>query len=216
MDFAGIKPKAASGEYQESGHGIITQKHVPSPPLRGQSFLNILGETSVLPTWQQHIFGSHTFHELQNYWPTRVCRDHRFKYHRNIAWKLDFPFASDLYASYSFEGMRKAPGPKKIGQRLFQDYLRRPAEELFDLENDPDEVHNLASNPEYRDTLLKMRKITEQWQLDTHDVWLLRDGASVEKLRRYGFDGLTVPDQFDMSEEVGEDTPWIKSGTIAK
>lgn len=45
-----------------------------SPVRRGRSFLHILGQTEVLEgsAWQQHIYGSHTFHEMQNYWPTRV------------------------------------------------------------------------------------------------------------------------------------------------
>lgn len=45
-----------------------------SPTRRGRSFLPILDQTTVLDQflWQDHIFGSHTFHEMQNYWPTRV------------------------------------------------------------------------------------------------------------------------------------------------
>lgn len=45
-----------------------------SPTRRGHSFLPILQETKLLDQaeWQQYIFGSHTFHEMQNYWPTRV------------------------------------------------------------------------------------------------------------------------------------------------
>lgn len=58
-----------------------------SPSRRGDSFLHIIGESRKLPSdqWKQSVFGSHTFHEIQNYWPTRFVRDHRYKYHRNIA-----------------------------------------------------------------------------------------------------------------------------------
>lgn len=51
--------------------------------LRGHSFLPILGETQLLPAdeWQQFVFGSYTFHEVHNYWPTRYLRTHRYKYH---------------------------------------------------------------------------------------------------------------------------------------
>lgn len=45
-----------------------------SPARRGRSFLPVLDKTETLDAdvWQQHVFGSHTFHEMQNYWPTRV------------------------------------------------------------------------------------------------------------------------------------------------
>jgi N-sulfoglucosamine sulfohydrolase len=67
----------------------------PAGPRRGRSLLPILEETRLLPDWQR-VFGSHTFHEITNYWPTRFMRTPRYKYHRNVAWQLDFPFSGDL------------------------------------------------------------------------------------------------------------------------
>jgi len=46
-------------------------------------------------------------------------------------------------------------------------------EELYDLEHDPDEVRNLAADPEYRDQLLKMRKQLADWQLAVNDKGLI-------------------------------------------
>ena len=200
LDYAGIADKPNSGEYIKPGAGMLDDRPLPSPPRGGRSFLPILARSDVAPEseWQHHVFGSHTFHELQNYWPTRVCRSRRFKYHRNIAWKLDFPFAADLYASYTFEGMRKMAEPM-MGSRRFQDYLSRPAEELFDLENDPDELRNLVDDPKYADILTEHRTKTERWQKRTHDLWLFKDGHSVEKMHRYGVDGLKATSGFDMA-----------------
>src|SRR5690606_11497337 len=114
---------------------------------RGRSVLPILEETALLPDWQI-VFGSHTFHEITNYWPTRFLRTPRYKYHRNVAWKLDFPISGDLYGSLSWEGMRNR-APVMIGERSLESYIRRPAEELYDLEADPDEVRNLADEPDH-------------------------------------------------------------------
>lgn len=77
-------------------------------------------------------------------------RTRRYKYHRNVCWKLDFPFAMDLYASRSLEGMRNSGSdgkPAMVGKRTLKSYIWRPAEELYDPEQDPDELHNLAAEP---------------------------------------------------------------------
>ena len=168
LDFAGIKVKDAGGEESMPGGGFDSGKlKLAAPKRRGRSFLPVSQREDIVPDgeWQHHVFGSHTFHELQNYWPTRVLRTRRYKYHRNIAWRLDFPFASDLYASLSFEGMRNASKQPMIGSRPLKDYIFRPAEELFDLENDSEEVKNLATDPEHQKTLLECRNTLEQWQV---------------------------------------------------
>jgi N-sulfoglucosamine sulfohydrolase len=169
----------------------------PAPaPCRGRSVLPILEETRALPDWD-HVFGSHSFHEVTNYWPTRFLRDRRFKYHRNVAWQLDFPFSGDLYGSLTWEGVRRTD-PPMIGPRPLSAYLRRPAEELFDLEADPDEVTNLAGDPAHADRLAAMRDRLEAWQRATRDPWLYRDGVSVMAVEHHLAAGLTLPDRFDM------------------
>lgn len=167
----------------------------------GRSVLPILESSIVLGGWDK-VFGSHTFHEQTNYWPTRYVRTRKFKYHRNIAHKLDFPFASDLYASLTFEGIRNSlTKPVMVGKRLFRDFICRPAEELYDLENDPDEVKNLANDAQFAKTLRELRITIEEWQSSTQDPWLFRDGTKVSAMTQYLLEGLPVPDQWDMDSE---------------
>ena len=45
----------------------------------------------------------------------------------------------------------------------------RPEEELYDLEGDPYDVENLASEPAYHDTLERMRGELETWMDVTDD-----------------------------------------------
>ncbi|KAJ3517918.1 hypothetical protein NM208_g14636 [Fusarium decemcellulare] len=149
---------------------------------RGRSILPVLSCSTPQTGWDT-VFGSHTFHEITNYWPTRYMRNRRFKYHRNVCWKLDFPFAMDLYASLSWEGMRNScnDGDDKspmIGPRKLKDYICRPPEELYDLESDPQEVHDLAGRPEYGDTLKSMRHALEEWQKETGDLWRVEGWGS--------------------------------------
>lgn len=187
---------------------VKTNRTGKSPVRLGSSFLPILNSAQMVSEteWKQHVFGSHTFHEIQNYWPTRFMRNHRFKYHRNIAWQLNFPFGTDIYGSLSWEGIRNsAPLPDSesdtpevmLGRRRLTSYLYRGPEELFDLEADPEEIHNLAGEPEYEAHLVEMRAKVEEWQYLTDDVWLFRDGVSAITSQGYQNLGLKLPDRFD-------------------
>ncbi|KAK2738200.1 sulfatase [Colletotrichum kahawae] len=173
----------------------------PKTGLAGRSFLDIISEGQELPEWD-HVFGSHTFHESTNYWPTRYIRTRRYKYHRNIAWRLDFPFANDIYGSLTWEDIRNAEeSPKRIGQRLLKDYFFRHAEELYDLVADPNEVRNLAKDPDHQDVLGELRTRLEDWQRRTNDPWLYRDGISILLNKHHIDAGLSVPDKWDLDIE---------------
>jgi N-sulfoglucosamine sulfohydrolase len=170
----------------------------------GRSFLPVLGATERLAEWD-HVFGSHTFHESTNYWPTRYIRTRRYKYHRNIAWRLDFPFANDIYGSLTWEDIRNADTePKMIGQRPLKDYFFRPAEQLFDLDNDPAEVKDLAKDPESATVLEDLRTRLEDWQRRTNDPWLYRDGISILLNKHHLDAGLAVPDKWDLDVDNPE------------
>ncbi|ERS98137.1 N-sulfoglucosamine sulfohydrolase [Sporothrix schenckii 1099-18] len=176
---------------------------------QGRSFLPILGESAALPGWD-HVFGSHTFHELTAYYPTRYLRTRRYKYHRNVAWQLDFPFPGDLYGAVSWEGMRNAEAAK-IGQRTIANYIRRGPEELFDLEADPDEVHNLANDEAHKEILLDCRRRLEKWQLATEDPWYFRDGISTRVVYNHIDAGMKMPDRWDFDV----DNPGSRDGVTA-
>lgn len=176
-----------------------------SPKRNGRSLLDIADANDERPGWD-HVFGSHTFHEITNFWPTRYMRDRQYKYHRNVCWKLDFPFAMDLYASRSWDAMRRArdeSGKAMIGPRPVASYIRRPPEELFDLDADPLELSDLASDPKHQSVLTAMRDAVEKWQTETNDPWLWRDGVSVSRFVTNGYarEGLQIPNRFDMDPE---------------
>ncbi|KAJ5815700.1 Alkaline phosphatase-like alpha/beta/alpha [Penicillium riverlandense] len=194
------------------------QYPTPQHPARiGRSILPIVSESTKLEDWGC-VFGSHTFHEITNYWPTRFMRNRRFKYHRNIAWRLDFPFAADIYGSLTWEDIRNSENnPKMIGSRPLKDYFFRPAEELYDIQADPHEVRNLAKDPAYSTVLEDMRQAVEQWQRRTEDAWLYRDGVSMLLVRHHLEAGLDVPNRWDFDDDHPEskdlpafpkDLPW--------
>ncbi|KAI0481273.1 alkaline-phosphatase-like protein [Xylariaceae sp. FL0804] len=202
LDWCGIDDTSATAAAAAAAAAPLPGAPKPSPRREGRSVVPILGAGDVLgpDEWRTHVFGSHTFHEVQNYYPTRFLRTRRHKYHRNIAWRLDFPFATDLYGSLSFEGVRNMPTggePVRFGRRPAVDYFRRGPEQLFDMEADPEEVRDLASDPGHADVLKGMRDELERWQYRTDDPWLMRDGVSLFTSRNHQKEGLKIPDRFD-------------------
>lgn len=186
LDWAGLSQKAPKG-------------------LAGVSILPIIDKTDLVPEseWKHHVFGSHTFHEVTNYWPTRFLRTRRYKYHRNVAWRLDFPFSADLYGSLTWDGIRHSQPVGKeedimVGPRKLKDYIFRPPEELYDLDNDPLEVVNLVKDPGQQQLLLELRRRLEKWQDETLDPWLYRDGVSKRFIQHHLDAGMIVPDRFDL------------------
>ncbi len=142
-----------------------------SQKFHGGSFLPILQGASS-EGWDE-IYASHTFHEITMYYPMRVVRTRRFKLIWNIAHKLDYPFASDLQASSTWQGVLRR-GDKMYGPRTVEAYLHRGKFELYDLKSDPWESKNLAENPRYARVLAELQQKLKAWQKETGDPWILK------------------------------------------
>ncbi|MBN1341984.1 MAG: sulfatase [Phycisphaerae bacterium] len=143
----------------------------PPPGLQGRSFLGILGQEN--PKGWDTIFASHTFHEITMYYPMRVIRTRDYKYILNLAHGLDYPFASDLYASPTWQEVL-ATKAETYGPRRVDAYLHRPREELYYLPSDPDEVKNVAGDPAHRKALEELRARLKAWQKKTKDPWIVK------------------------------------------
>ncbi len=143
----------------------------PGYELPGRSFLPIAGQEN--PAGWDQVFCSHTFHEIQMYYPMRSIRTRKYKYILNLAHKLDYPFATDLFASETWQAILTRQEPM-LGTRTVDAYIHRQREELYDLESDPGEVVNLADSPAQRAVLDNLRARLKAWQEDTKDPWLMK------------------------------------------
>ena len=140
--------------------------------LHGRSFFDILDAER--PDGWDEVYASHTFHEVTMYYPMRVVRSGRYKLIWNIAHPLPYPFASDLWNSATWQAAYRQGDDAPYGKRTVRDFLHRPQFELYDLENDPDEVHNLAADEEHRQVLSDLQRKIKQFQRRTGDPWLLK------------------------------------------
>lgn len=135
----------------------------------GRSILPILQQAD--PQGWDRVFASHGFHEIQQYYPMRALRTRQYKYIANLAAPLEFPIAGDIASSATWRAILARP-TAGLGARAVKAFLHRPPEELYDLQNDPSEVDNLAASPAHREVLEHMRAAMAKFRADTHDPWL--------------------------------------------
>lgn len=138
----------------------------------GRSWLPLLDDPD-REHWQT-IFASHTFHEIQMYYPMRVVRDAKYKLIWNIAHGLPYPFASDLWAASSWQAQFQKGMDAPYGTKTVGEYIHRPAFELYDMEADPHESTNLASDPKYAEVLAEYQAKLRKHQAEMDDPWIMK------------------------------------------
>lgn len=112
----------------------------------------------------------------------RTVRDDRYRYIHNFTPWVPF-LAFNEYKTQQYPVWTLLPKLHAEGKLTpEQDFLcqpTQPEEELYDLQTDPWEVHNLATStqPEHQATLKRLRGVLDQWITDTHD-----QGAKFETL----------------------------------
>ena len=120
------------------------------------------------------IFASHTFHEIQMYYPMRVVRDNRYKLIWNIAHQLPYPFASDLWAASSWQAQFQKSLNAPYGRKTVGQYIHRDRFELFDMQKDPQETTNLALDPNYAEVLQEYQQKLKMLQQKLNDPWVMK------------------------------------------
>ena len=99
--------------------------------------------------------------------------------------------------------------PVMVGKRGLPDAYRKypvwqdhkPLEELYDTENDPEEIHNLADDPAFSAVKDDLREKLLGWMIETADLGLLDETEMVVRAAEYG----------GVSREVG-----IRCGNFAR
>jgi arylsulfatase A-like enzyme len=119
----------------------------------------------------------------------RTVRDARFKLVRN--YEPQRPYLQRMaYAEVtnpSYNRMRQlfAEGKLTADQSKCMS-SQRPAEELYDLQDDPFELHNLVDDPAHHATLVRLRQQLDAWIADTHDQGAIPEDPKTvaEELKR--------------------------------
>lgn len=131
----------------------------------GRSFLPVIrGETT---EHRRRIFATHSGDGRWNIYPSRSVRGRRWKYILNL--HPEFAFTTHIDLGNRRDGRaywstwEKAAGSGDAAEAIVRSYHRRPPEELYDLQTDPHEEHNLAGEPAHAGRRETLRSELEGW-----------------------------------------------------
>jgi len=104
----------------------------------------------------------------------RSVRDERYVYVRNyMPHKIYGQYLDYMFQTPTTRVWRKLYDEGKLKPPQSAFWEKKPAEELYDLRTDPDEVKNLAASPARREILARLRKAQQELALKVRDVGML-------------------------------------------
>jgi N-sulfoglucosamine sulfohydrolase len=160
----------------------------PLPDIDGRSISKILtGQSTV---GRDYVYAEETSRGIiagPEAYGIRAVADKRWKYILNLNPDADFKnteVKTPLFNSWIKKGETDAFAKEQAGR-----YVHRPAVELYDLQNDPYELKNLADEPEQKPTLARLRAALDAWMKQQGD-----EGAKTEmEAKEHQGSGLVKP-----------------------
>lgn len=137
------------------------------PRIQGQSFVPVLDDPAAVS--REVVFAEHNWHVYQAH--ERLVRQGDWLYIRN-AWPERQNLCVEATPNNpSGEELWQTEKEGKLGPDQRDIFLQpRPAEELYHVLVDPDQLHNMAGVADHRNVLKKMRTLLDQWTRETGDT----------------------------------------------
>ena len=114
----------------------------------------------------------------------RAARDRRWKYIRN--YQPEKPYSQHIQYMDQMPAMadwrQYAAAGKLQGGQMNWFAAEKPIEELYDTDNDPWELTNLADSPQFAERLSRMRTATEGWQQQIGDTGMIPEAVLMEEM----------------------------------
>lgn len=152
-----------------------------SPPgIGGKSFADVLlGKTD---RHRDVIFATHKGDNDKNVYPIRSVRSGKWKYIRNLHPEFAYTTHTDVWATetprtdghwkhagHHWHSYLQAAKTDPAAAAFLKDYHSSPAEELYQIKDDPFEQKNLAKIPEHAEKLAELRLLIDQRMKEVGD-----------------------------------------------
>ena len=137
--------------------------------LDGRSFLALLeGKTNKHKDYTFSIETSRGIFAGPEYYGIRSVRDIRYRYILNLTPQATFK-NTNMQKPFWKEWVRKAAAGDKQAIAMTRLYQHRPAEELYDVENDPWCMTNLIADPSLKPKITELKQQLAAWMKDQGD-----------------------------------------------
>ncbi|WP_147676349.1 sulfatase family protein [Algibacter pacificus] len=127
---------------------------------------------------RKYIFGEHNSHGpiRAEHYPSRVVFDGRFYYIKNLIHEKSYKLPADLmvkkgWGNQSYQATLDAKKSHPVQYHLLKQLESgRPKEELYDVNTDSGQIHNLMDNPKFKGKLQELRTALNNWRIETDDL----------------------------------------------
>jgi arylsulfatase A-like enzyme len=117
---------------------------------------------------REHVFSERNWHNCDEH--QRAVRSDRYKLIRNAYVDLPLGNPSDVSSSLSWNSLLNLKGAGKLTpEQLALFRAPRPRIELYDVEEDPWEFHNLADDAAHASLRAELEELLDRWIADTGD-----------------------------------------------
>ncbi|WP_018653177.1 sulfatase-like hydrolase/transferase [Actinomadura flavalba] len=124
----------------------------------------------------------------------RTVRDERYRYVRNYAPHRPYgQYQAYAWQQRGYQVWEQAHLDGKLNPVQERFWHDKPAEELYDLRADPDEVRNLAADPRHTLRLLRLRSALDAHLIRVNDNGFIPEGSPLE-----GYDASRVPGAYPL------------------
>jgi arylsulfatase A-like enzyme len=151
-----------------------------SETFQGVSFAPIFADRETQT--RKYIAGEHNWHDYQSH--ERAVRNKNFLYIRNEFPELNASPPADAVRSITYQKMIELYEAGELNENQLDCFITpRPAEELYDVVNDPYQLNNLAGNEDYKEELKEMSDLLGMWIIKYEDS--VPDNPTPDKFDRW-------------------------------
>ncbi|WP_421897518.1 sulfatase-like hydrolase/transferase [Marinoscillum sp.] len=116
---------------------------------------------------------------------SRAVRNKKYRYIRNyLPYEIFGQYIEYLWKAQSVGSWEQECTKGNCNETQMTFWKQKPKEELYDTENDPWEVNNLAENPEYESVLVEMRAANRAWVLNIGDTGLVPEQMLLDEVNQ--------------------------------
>ncbi|WP_373516715.1 sulfatase [Pricia sp.] len=146
--------------------------------VQGKSLKPIFSGNADKVSGRNYVFGEHNSHGpiRAEHYPSRIIFDGRFYYIQNLMHEKSYELPADLmvekgWGNRSYKATLDAKETHPVQYKLLKQLESgRPFEELYDIENDPGQLVNLAGEEKYAQKQIELKNALGKWRKASGDL----------------------------------------------